>query len=82
VFSSRNLSARELLRRDLEAVDAEVYVVELKAAAIDLVAETAATRGVEIVLADNEVVASGLDDALLALTDLAVGAEARDNLLR
>ncbi len=82
VFSSRNLADRELLRHDLEAVDADVYVVELKAAAIDLVAETASARGAEIVLADNEVVAPGLDDALLALTDLAVGAEARDNLLR
>jgi cyclic 2,3-diphosphoglycerate synthetase len=82
VFSSRNLADRDLLRRDLEEVDADVYVVELKAAAIDLVAETAAARGVEVVLADNEVVAPGLDDALLALAELAVGAEARDNLLR
>jgi cyclic 2,3-diphosphoglycerate synthase len=82
VFSSRNLGNRELLRRDLENVDADVYVVELKAAAIDLVAETAAERGIEVVLADNQVVAAGLDDALLALGDLAVGAEARDNLLR
>jgi cyclic 2,3-diphosphoglycerate synthetase len=82
VFSSRNLADRDLLRRDLEAVDADVYVVELKAAAIDLVAETAAARGVEVVFADNEVVAPGLDDALLALAELAVGAEARDNLLR
>jgi cyclic 2,3-diphosphoglycerate synthetase len=82
VFSSRNLGNRELLQRDLKRLDADVYVVELKAAAIDLVAETAAARGVEVVLADNHVVAAGLDDALLALADLAVGAEARDNLLR
>jgi len=82
VFSSRNLADRALLRRDLETVDADVYVVELKAAAIDLVAETAAARGVDVVLADNEVVAAGLDDALLELAALAVGAEARDNLLR
>jgi cyclic 2,3-diphosphoglycerate synthetase len=82
VFSSRNLADRDLLWRDLEAVDADVYLVELKAAAIDLVAETAAARGAEVVFADNEVVAPGLDDALLALAELAVGAEARDNLLR
>jgi cyclic 2,3-diphosphoglycerate synthetase len=82
VFSSRNLADRVLLRRDLETVDADVYVVELKAAAIDLVAETAAARGVDVVLADNEVVAAGLDEALLELAELAVGAEARDNLLR
>jgi cyclic 2,3-diphosphoglycerate synthetase len=82
VFSSRNLADRELLRRELETVDADVYVVELKAAAIDLVAETAAARGVEVVLAGNEVVAAGLDDDLLALAELAVGPEARDNLLR
>jgi cyclic 2,3-diphosphoglycerate synthase len=82
VFSSRNLADRALLRRDLDTVDADVYVVELKAAAIDLVAETAAARGVDVVLADNEVVSAGLDDALLELAALAVGAEARDNLLR
>jgi cyclic 2,3-diphosphoglycerate synthetase len=82
VFASRNLGNRELLQRDLETLDADVYVVELKAAAIDLVAETAAARGVEVVFADNEVVAAGLDDALLALADLAVEAEDRDNLLR
>jgi cyclic 2,3-diphosphoglycerate synthase len=82
VFSSRNLADRERLRRDLEAVDADVYVVELKAAAIDLVAETAAARGVDVVLASNEVVSPGLDEALLALAELAAAAEARDNLLR
>ena len=41
----------------------------MKAAAIDLVVETAAARGVDVVLADNEVVAAGLDDALLELAD-------------
>ena len=82
VFCSRNLADRELLRRDLDQVDAEVYVVELKAAAIDLVAETAAARGIPVVLAENEVVASGLDEALVALADLALAAEARQNLDR
>ena len=32
-----------------------MYLVELKAAAIDVVAETAAEHGVELVLCDNEV---------------------------
>jgi cyclic 2,3-diphosphoglycerate synthetase len=82
VFHSRNLADRELLRRDLETVDAEVYVVELKAAAIDLVAETAAARGVPVVLAGNDVVSPGLDETLLELTDLAAGSRARENLLR
>jgi cyclic 2,3-diphosphoglycerate synthetase len=82
VFSSRNLADRERLRLDLERVDADVYVVELKAAAIDLVAEQAAARGVEVVLADNEVVAPGLDEVLLDLADLAIGTKARDNSIR
>jgi cyclic 2,3-diphosphoglycerate synthetase len=64
---SRNLAKRDALREDLASVDAEVYVVEIKAAAIDVVAEAAAERGVELVFADNEVVADGLDELLLEL---------------
>jgi cyclic 2,3-diphosphoglycerate synthase len=64
VLVSRNLANREALRQDLASVDAEVYVVEIKAAAIDVVAEVAAERGVEVVFADNEVVADGLDGHL------------------
>lgn len=67
VHVSRNLADRNALRSELAAVDADVYLVELKAAAIDVVAEAAAERGTELVLAENEVIASGLDDALLAL---------------
>ncbi|HKP18309.1 MAG TPA: hypothetical protein VJT84_07505, partial [Gaiellaceae bacterium] len=81
VFSSRNLANRELLRRDLAQAPAEVYLVELKAAAIDVVAEAAAARGIDVVLASNEVIGAGVDEALLELADLAVGTEARDNLL-
>jgi cyclic 2,3-diphosphoglycerate synthetase len=62
VLSSSNLSNRELLRRDLEAADADVFVVEVKAAAIDVVAEEAERRGVEVVLAANDVVATDDDD--------------------
>jgi cyclic 2,3-diphosphoglycerate synthetase len=57
VLVSGNLGRRQELRADLaslEARSAEVYLVELKAAAIDVVAETAAERGVDLVLCDNE----------------------------
>ena len=45
-------------------VDADVFLVELKAAAIDVVAETALARGATVVLAANEVVSSELDERL------------------
>ena len=64
---SRNLANREALRAELPGIDAEVYVVELKAAAIDVVAEEAAARGAELVLAANDVSGDGLDDAILDL---------------
>jgi hypothetical protein len=41
-----------------ESVDAEVYLVEIKAAAVDVVAEAALARGSELVFADNELVPS------------------------
>jgi cyclic 2,3-diphosphoglycerate synthase len=56
VFASRNLSDRVALAEDLRTVDADTYVVEIKAAAIDMVAEAALERGVKLVFADNEVV--------------------------
>ena len=50
---------------------AEVFVVEIKAAAIDVVAELASERGVGVVFAENEVVPlpgePDLDDAILQL---------------
>jgi cyclic 2,3-diphosphoglycerate synthetase len=84
VAVSQTLADRQGLARDLEQAEAEadVYVVELKAAAIDVVAEHAAARGVELVLAANDVVAPGLDEALLELAELASGAEARENVQR
>jgi cyclic 2,3-diphosphoglycerate synthetase len=72
VAVSRNLADRAALRADLESVDADVFVVEIKAAAIDVVAEAAAARGAEVVFADNEVVPlSGDDDLDACLLDLA-----------
>jgi cyclic 2,3-diphosphoglycerate synthetase len=67
VHVSRNLARRDLLRDELAGLEAETYLVELKAAAIDVVAEHALARGARVVLAGNEVVAPGLDEAILAL---------------
>jgi cyclic 2,3-diphosphoglycerate synthase len=71
VTASPNLARRDALRRDLEGVDADVYLVEIKAAAIDVVAEEAAERGVEVVFCDNELLPlpgePDLDAALVAL---------------
>ncbi len=69
VSVSGNLANRDLLRSDLESTDADVYLVELKAAAIDVVAEAAAESGVELVLADNEVVGPDLDTEVRGLAD-------------
>ena len=67
VHVSRNLANRDALRAELETIDAEVYLVELKAAAIDVVAETALARGATVVLAANAVVSPELDERLPAL---------------
>jgi len=71
VSVSRNLADRARLRRDLALADAEVFLVEIKAAAIDMVAETARARGIEVVFAENEVVPlpgeSSLDEAIWSL---------------
>jgi cyclic 2,3-diphosphoglycerate synthetase len=71
VHLSGNLANREVLRDELAAVDADVFVVELKAAAIDVVAEVAQYRGVQVVLAANDVVAidgdGELDERLLEM---------------
>jgi len=56
VHVSGNLADRDALRTELEGVDPEVFLVELKAAAIDVVAEAALARGAEVVLAANDVV--------------------------
>ena len=63
--------------RQDERVDAEVFLVELKAAAIDVVAEAAAGRGVRLVLLGSDVVAEGLDEYLLTLAEDAVREQVR-----
>jgi cyclic 2,3-diphosphoglycerate synthase len=74
VHVSRNLARREALREELDRVDAEVYLVELKAAAVDVVAEAALARGAEVVLAANDIVSDELDEHVLSLANLAVRA--------
>jgi cyclic 2,3-diphosphoglycerate synthetase len=74
VHVSRNLARREALLEELERVDAEVYLVELKAAAVDVVAEAALARGAEVVLAANDVVSDELDERVLDLMGRAVRA--------
>jgi cyclic 2,3-diphosphoglycerate synthase len=77
VHVSSSLSRRDELRRELETVEADTYLIELKAAAIDVVAEAADERGIPIVLLSNDVDAPGLDQELLALAEAAVGEEVR-----
>jgi cyclic 2,3-diphosphoglycerate synthase len=75
VHVSGALADRRRLRAELDAVDADVFLVELKAAAIDVVAEAASERGVEVVLAGSDVVAvdgQDLDEELLRLAAEAV----------
>jgi cyclic 2,3-diphosphoglycerate synthetase len=55
VTVSGNLARRDALRGDLAGLDADAYLVEIKAGAIDVVAEAAAERGIPVVFADNEV---------------------------
>ena len=82
VHVSGALADRARLRDELAQLDAEVFVVELKAAAIDVVAEAALERGVEVVLAANDVVAlPGQPDLDTELRRLAAEAAARTELV-
>ncbi len=72
VHVSGSLADRGKLRTELAQVEADVFLVELKAAAIDVVAEAASERGVEVVLAGSDVLVVGdddLDGELLRLAD-------------
>jgi len=77
VHVSGALADRGRLRSEVERVDADVFLVELKAAAIDVVAEAGRERGVEVVLAGSDVRAvdgQDLDTELLRLAEEAVSA--------
>jgi cyclic 2,3-diphosphoglycerate synthetase len=71
VHVSGNLANRAALHDELQGISAEVYLVELKAAAIDVVAEAALAKGVDVVLAANDVVSlpgePDLDELLLGM---------------
>jgi cyclic 2,3-diphosphoglycerate synthetase len=75
VHVSGNLGNRDALARELRDVAADVYLVELKAAAVDVVAEHALAHGGEVVLAANDVVSvspeRGLDELLLEMARIA-----------
>jgi cyclic 2,3-diphosphoglycerate synthase len=75
VHVSGSLADREQLRADLESIDAEIYLTEIKAAGIDVVVETADERGVDCVFLDNDVVPldgePDLDSELNALAEAA-----------
>jgi cyclic 2,3-diphosphoglycerate synthetase len=74
VHVSGNLADRAALRGELAEIDAEVFLVELKAAAIDVVAEHALARGADIVLAANDLIALQgsrvLDEMLLEMAGI------------
>jgi cyclic 2,3-diphosphoglycerate synthetase len=67
VHVSASLGDRPALRRELDGLEADTYLIEVKAAAIDVVAEHAAAHGRRVVLAANDVLAEGLDEALASL---------------
>ncbi len=74
VHVSGSLARRWELRAELALIDADAFVTELKAAAVDVVVEEAATRGIPVVLAGNDVVSveGDLDAEVLALADAVI----------
>ncbi len=72
VVASTNLARRAALAGDLDRAVAEgcdVWLTELKAAAIDTVAARARSEGVRVVFVRNRPVGDGLDEALVKLYD-------------
>lgn len=49
------LADRAVLRKELATIEADTFLVELKAAAVDVVVEEAARRNVRVVIAANDV---------------------------
>jgi cyclic 2,3-diphosphoglycerate synthetase len=78
VHVSGSLARRQELSEELAQIDAEVFLVELKAAAVDVVIEEATARGCEVGLIDNELVPlEGEPELEPALLELAKQARAR-----
>ena len=68
VAVSGSLSDRERLRADLDGMaEAEAYLTEIKAAAVDVVTRRGAEEGKTVFYCDNDPVGVGLDDELLRL---------------
>jgi cyclic 2,3-diphosphoglycerate synthetase len=76
VHVSTSLADRAALGAELARIDADTYLVEVKAAAIDVVAEHGLARGRRVVLAANDVVPldGDLDGALLDLVPVGTAA--------
>jgi cyclic 2,3-diphosphoglycerate synthetase len=79
---SGSLARRDDLRAELDsqaAQAADLFLVEIKAAAIDVVAELASERGMPVVFAENEVVTfpgeASLDETIVTLADTVVAEE-------
>jgi cyclic 2,3-diphosphoglycerate synthetase len=72
--TSHNLARRSQLAQDLERIDgADVVLVELKAAGVDVVANAALMRGLDVVFCDNRVVTTGGDGTFEDLVQHAAG---------
>ncbi|MGW3078303.1 hypothetical protein [Kitasatospora sp. NPDC001132] len=77
VHATSALADRRRLRAELADTEADLYLVELKAAAVDVVAEHAQRRGIPVVFCDTEVTPlpgePDLDQAVLSLARQALG---------
>ena len=77
VGASTHLADRHALAADLKAMpDADLLLVELKAAAVDLAVKVALERRLEVMFCDNRVISTGgdgdFDELALAIADEAV----------
>src|SRR5918994_1728695 len=69
VATSGNLSDRKRLGEDLDAMgEAEAYLTEIKAAAVEVVTRRGAEEGKPVFYCDNDPVGEGLDEELLRVT--------------
>ena len=75
VGASGNLSDRRRLAYDLDGMrEAEAYLTEIKAAAVDVVTRRGAKEGKPVLYCDNDPIGDGLDEALLRSAREAVAA--------
>ena len=78
VATSGNLSDRKRLAEDLDTMaEAEAYLTEIKAAAVDVVTRRGAEEGKPVFYCDNDPVGEGLDEELLRVAREAVAASER-----